>query len=176
MLVIACDWWPKCSIFCTAIKANDIHLFWCAFVYPPNAILKVRSSSLRKYGCKYRRWGCSDKRICGKGFKNYRRKVCCEPRINLRGWLLLSVVFREVWKKGQTAEDPLHILIKTFPANPARQSFFDLGLLPVELAAYEQVIPVIIQFEEGAGVEKKVRFLFAPYLGGQYIPNERRNG
>ena len=82
----------------------------------------------------------------------------------------------EVWKKGQTAEDPLHILIKAFPANHARQSFLDLGLFPLELAAYEQAIPELIRFQEGAGVENKVRFPFAPYRGRQYIPKECRNG
>ena len=83
----------------------------------------------------------------------------------------------DVWKKGQAGEDePLHILIKAFPSNPARQHFLDLGLFPVELAMYEEVIPELIRFQESVQVENKVRLPFAPYLGGQYIPKEGRNG
>ena len=81
----------------------------------------------------------------------------------------------DVWKQG--ADEPLPILIKCFPSNPVRQKILDDGgLFGIELGMYDTVIPDLEKFQHEVLGESKFRLPFAPFLAGQEIPIEKRNG
>ena len=86
--------------------------------------------------------------------------------------LLYSV---DVWK--HESEEPMTILIKCFPSNPVRQKMLDdSGIFTNELRMYDTIIPDLKTFQDEALGENKFRLPFAPFLAGQDVPAEKRNG
>ena len=87
--------------------------------------------------------------------------------------LLYSV---DVWKQG--SDEPLPILIKCFPSNPVRQKVLDDSeTFTNELRMYDTVIPDLEKFQDETLLDgRKCRLPFAPFLAGQDVPVEKRNG
>ena len=81
----------------------------------------------------------------------------------------------DVWKIGQ--DEPIHILIKCFPSNPARQQFLqDYKIFEIEVGMYEVLIPELKKFLKEKNAED-IRLPFAPFYAGQTKSSgEQNNG
>ena len=71
----------------------------------------------------------------------------------------------DVWKIGQ--DEPIHILIKCFPSNQARQQFLtEYNIFEIEVGMYDVVVPELKNFLKEKNAED-IRLPFAPFYAGQ---------
>ena len=79
----------------------------------------------------------------------------------------------DVWLAGNT--EPLALLIKCFPSNPARQQLLEVsGIFGVELKMYDTVIPDLEKFQRDTLGKTEFRLPFAPfYAGDEVVTNEK---
>ena len=88
---------------------------------------------------------------------------------------MCSLYSVDVWKQGN--DQSFSIIIKCFPSNPVRQKLLDDGGdFTTELGMYDTIIPDLEKFRYERLGNTKFRLPFTPFLAGQEIPVEKRNG